>query len=133
MEILNQNPPNISELKSIFDIDETNTVYTYGANLFNPAGIQIPTDLLVHESVHAKQQEYNDTVAKMWWRKYIEDPEFRLEQEVEAYRAQYHYLKQVIKDRNRLDKHLRFICSVLSGPLYGNIIKPSEARERIIK
>lgn len=123
-------PPIWEEANKAFQLRE-GVVFTYGDTLYNPEAIQIPRDLMIHEETHAKQQEYNETVAKIWWMKYIEDPEFRLSQELEAYRAQYKYICSIIKDRNARDRNLRTIAKILASPMYGSIISESEALKKL--
>ncbi len=106
---------------------EDGVVFTVSDIVYSP--YSITPDLLVHEKTHEKQQRVIGT--KLWWEKYFDDEPFRLEQELEAYRAQYAYLKATMKDREKLFKKLHFICSKLSGTMYGNIISYSEAMEKI--
>jgi hypothetical protein len=87
--------------------------------------------LLIHESIHSSQQEGNETIGKLWWQKYLQDSEFRASQELEAYAAQYGFIKVQIKDRNRQDKHLRELAKMLSSKMYGSIISFSEAMKAI--
>jgi hypothetical protein len=131
MQTLVQLPPNYEEIKKSFDFDKKNTVFTFGANLYNPSDIKITDDLAIHEWIHSKQQEQDDTVAKLWWRRYLQDKEFRLSQELEAYGSQYAYILMKIKDRNKQDKYLRAFAQMLSSPMYGNVITASEALKAI--
>ncbi len=80
--------------------------------------IVITSNLLIHEQCHGKQQEYNDVVAKLWWIAFLEDPQFRLEQEVAAYAAEYRFICAKIKDRNQRNAHLGRMARLLSSPLY---------------
>lgn len=121
MNIVNEKPPIWDECNKAFKLVH-GTVFTYGNTLYNPDGIEIPQDLLVHEQKHAQQQQWNETVAKLWWLKYLEDPQFRLEQEVAAYAAQYRYICSVVSDRNARDKNLRILAGMLASPIYGNLI-----------
>ena len=59
------------------------TVYSFADTIFNPDGIDIPDHLIVHESVHGEQQKHDELVAKFWWERYLADPQFRVEQEIE--------------------------------------------------
>jgi hypothetical protein len=131
VNILVQNPPNIEEIKKTFDIEGISPVFTYGDTLYNPSNISLPLDLQIHESIHAGQQENNQTVAKLWWSRYLQDSDFRASQEIEAYGAQYTFLRTKIKDRNKLDLYLREMAKMLSGKMYGNIISFSEALKAI--
>lgn len=128
MKEVHQWPPNIQEISKVFPLDKFNPVFTYGNILYNPLRKSLPTDLIRHEEVHEKQQE------KMgkdnWWKLYLEDKKFRLEQEVEAYREQarfvetYYNRKMRKLIRKELPKHL-------SSALYGNLINKQLAEELI--
>lgn len=87
MKIINNNPPNIDKIKKAFPIVK-GTIFCYGDSIYNPDGMIISEDLIIHEGIHQKQQ--GDKIEE-WWDKYISDKEFRLEQELEAYRNQYNY------------------------------------------
>lgn len=135
MKISFEKPPCYDEANKLFKLDELNlgTVFTYGDTLYNPSKVPIDRDLLVHEETHGHQHQHDATVAKLWWERYIKDPQFRLEQEAEAYGKQYAYLCTVIKDRNKRYRALRSLASALSGPMYGSIVKHSEAEALIRK
>lgn len=120
MKISTEKPPIYDEADKVFNFvkEGFEPVFTYGDTLYNPFNITIPQDLMVHEQTHAKQHEYNTAVAHIWWIKYLEDPEFRLEQEVAAYASQYRFICATHKDRNIRNKYLRGMATLLSGPLY---------------
>ena len=132
-------PPNYKELCEAFDIkDSKTTVFTWGDTLYNPFNIPISQDLLVHEMVHSQQQrrliqdfETDQKGARLWYKRYINDPAFRLDQELEAYRNQYHFVVGKVKDRNKVAKVLYQIAQALSSEMYGNIIGHTEAMKQI--
>lgn len=128
MRVLHENPP---ILKSILEAGLKpggNTVFTYGDVIYNPNGGKIDQTLMKHEETHSKQQG-NDP--KGWWKRYLADVDFRLEQEVEAYRVQYQEAKKLIRDRNKLFNFLIMIAKDLSGELYGNALSFQDAMEKI--
>lgn len=130
MKIIVQKPPIWEEANKAFKI-LPNTVFTYGETIYNPDNAHMPSDLLIHEETHSNQQEHNDTVAKLWWMKYLDDPVFRLSQEVEAYHNQYVYFCTIVTDRNKQYKKLWELATVLASPLYNCNITTSEALKRI--
>lgn len=133
MEIKDKYPPNIQKIRETFSsytFDNSQTFFAYLPYIYNPSGIEIPTDLLFHESIHLKQQGNNP---EQWWDKYLSDAKFRLEQELEAYRQQYKFAKKIIKDRNKLAIGLMRMANCLSGPMYGNLLTQKEALEKIKK
>ena len=121
-------PPNYDDIANSFKV-RSDTVYTYGDTLYSPISQSIPPDLIIHEETHVKQQKSDP---QGWWDKYIASPQFRLSQEVEAYRNQYHYYSGRVKDKNYRDKFIRFLATSLSSDVYGNICSYSEAM-RLIK
>jgi hypothetical protein len=112
-------PPNYEQINETLHIaDYTAAVFTFRDTLHNPHDTQIRPDLLTHEEVHAKQQGGDP---EGWWKRYLEDPQFRLEQEAEAYGVQYRFLKSML-DTKKTKLVLMHLASDLSGPGYGNMV-----------
>jgi hypothetical protein len=128
MKIIHDFPPNISEIVKVFKLEGFTPVFTYGDELYNPTGLPISEDLMIHEQTHEQQQK---TLGKdQWWAMYLENPTFRLDQEVEAYRNQWIFLKSVLNRKGRQGA-LNFLSESLSSKMYGNIINKKEAKELI--
>lgn len=83
--------------------------------------------VIVHEQVHLSRQKDPD----QWWESYFRDSKFRFGEELLAYRAQYQYLKETIKDRNELARHWYRLAGDLSGTMYGNCVSHREALKLI--
>lgn len=128
-----EKPPIYEEANKIFKLEESNqaAIFTYGDTLYNPFRIQLTTELIRHEETHMEQQEAHPDIAKTWWKRYIQDSQFRLEQEAEAYGAQYNLYCQQHKDKNSRFRYLFEIAGHLSSPMYGSIITRSEAQKLI--
>ena|ERR1035437_2462325 len=107
------------------------TVYSFATTIFNPDGVDIPDHLIVHESVHGEQHQHNEEVATVWWRRYLVDPQFRAEQEIEAYHEQYKYICSKIKDKNARFRNLHILAQFMSAPMYGNCVSYTDAIRRI--
>jgi DNA-binding Xre family transcriptional regulator len=120
-------PPNYEKIKEHFPTAnfDKGTLFTYGDTCYCKS---ITPDLIIHEETHVKQQ----VNPQEWWEKYFVDVAFRLSQEVEAYRNQWHWIGKNIKDRNVRFKILFKICKDLSGKLYNNMISFDKAKELII-
>ena len=131
MKILIEKPPNYEELKKIFNIEKSRSVYAYNDIIYNPEGIPLQDHVILHEDVHFKQQKEVGG-AEAWWSRYIDNTQFRLDQEIEAYRVQYKFIKNHpnIKSKNK-ENFLDKIASDLSSSIYGNIIKHNEAKCKI--
>jgi hypothetical protein len=79
---------------------------------------------MAHELVHGARQK--DDV-RGWWRRYIDDPVFRLKEEVQAHKAEFARAAYGVKDRNRRAKILDVTAHRLAHPLYGGIIPYMDA------
>jgi len=126
IKIINEPPKKIYEkAKELWGVDFENTIFTVGHKIYAKYGL--PPDLMAHELVHVKQQDEYKGGWKAWWKRYFEDAQFRLEQETEAYREQYKYILNTVKDKNKQARVLMMIAQILSGKQYGNLIGYSEA------
>ena len=120
---IGQKPPNWDLLVKTFNVKWENTVVTFGNNVYSEKPIS--NDLIAHELVHVKQQGKNPN---LWWKKYIADKAFRLDQEVEAHIAQMKDIKKHSgKDRNYIAVARARLASYLSSSMYGNCISYDEA------
>lgn len=128
MEIIKDFPPNIAQIDKKLNVRAMkNVVFTYGESLYNPLGDPISPDLMAHEETHAKQQK-NYGVGD-WWTRYLEDPGFRLTQELEAYQEQFKAVQGNSRAWRRL--FLTRISQDLASELYGHIINAKTAKELI--
>lgn len=123
MEFSTEKPPNWDKLVELYNAEWGPTVVTYGDTIYSAH--ELSPDLIAHERVHVEQQ--TKMGAEMWWDMFYQSPQFRLEQELEAYRAQYRFLKTQTKNRNLLAQKLAKIATDLSSYRYGNIISYPQA------
>lgn len=120
-------PPNIEEIRKHME-PVRGTIFTYGDTIYNPDGARLIEHLKIHEGTHMVQQGGDP---ERWWVRYLTEPAFRLQEEVAAYRNQYQYICEKIKDReNRAHFIFRF-AEDLSGPTYGNMVSLAEAAKLI--
>lgn len=133
MNVSNEKPPIYDEANALFKLEEhkLRCVFTYGNTLHNPFNIALDPELIRHEETHMEQQEGHPDVAAMWWKRYIQDAEFRVDQEAEAYGAQYKLYCQQVKDREKRFRYLHGLAVMLAGPMYGKAITHSEAMKAI--
>jgi len=129
IEIVKDYPPNYDEIcKRIPGVKKNKAiVFTYGNIVYSPMFDTLGDHLMAHEEVHVERQGDNPAA---WWRQYLDDPEFRLKEEVAAYQAQYQYLIKYY-DRSWRRKIVRSIAADLSGPMYGSIITKQQAIQLI--
>lgn len=125
-------PPVWGTLQERYGVSWNTTVVAYGDTIHS-ARLPLPADIEVHERVHLKQQGYTQEGAAAWWKKYLDDPKFRYEQELEAYRAQYQFLRKTVKDRNALAQKTHKLARLLSSEMYGSLATFNEALEAITK
>jgi len=128
MKIIKDYPPNYEQIcAAIPGVRSIKTaIFTYNGCLYNPGNGNIPPELMAHEETHVKQQVDSDH----WWGQYLHDVDFRLDQELEAYRVQYAYAVKHC-DRSYRRNLLNFISKSLAGKLYGNLVSKEQAKELI--
>ncbi len=124
-------PPNYEAICEAFPFVRGNQdiIFTYGNEVFS--NVELQDHLKVHEATHTRQQSKLFMTPKRWWKKYIEDKDFRFNQEVEAYRNQFEFIKDNLKDKNKLHLILRRLARDLSGPIYGNMVSLEKAMDVI--
>lgn len=105
--ILTEKPPIYERCVEVFGINwDDGVIFTYGENIYCKDQALLSPDLLVHEETHIRQQM---AMGKdIWWDRYFVDKEFRLSQEVEAYKNQLHYIRGHYDrpTRKKLEKHI---------------------------
>lgn len=109
----------MNEIEERFGPVSTGTIFTYAPSVYVPSGRPLSGSLIAHERVHIEQQG-DDPAA--WWARYLSDDEFRLEQEVEAHRAEWAFCR-----RNNQRGAKSMIAKRLASPLYGSMITLQEA------
>jgi len=105
-------------------------VMVYGNTIHQSFGEAMDEDLLVHEIVHIKQHAAYPGGPAAWWERYLDDQDFRLSQEIEAYRKQYEWSKEHLNSKTRKDI-LNHCAATLSSHLYGNMVTYEEAKKLI--
>lgn len=102
----------LKEFKKYFKIDE-NSVIAYIDTIYTNKDLY--SDVLVHEKVHLEQQKKYGV--DEYIKRYLNDKDFRLEMEAEAYRKQLESIKDTgLREAVRKD----CIVGLISG-LYGKI------------
>lgn len=136
MKILTADPPNIGEIDAAFRVRGQAVFFAYGDTIYNPSGNPIPAAIIEHEKVHLARQA--GIGPEEWWRRYIADKRFRLDEEIPAHRAEFAYwqrqpgiLDPVPGFRSKLEFHRLRIAQRLSSPLYGSMVSTSEAKRLI--
>lgn len=129
MKISADYPPNYDEICKVFNIrHRKGVIFTYGDTIHIPDRMELPNHLLEHEKTHIEQQK--ELGPEAWWARYLEDPKFRLEQEIEAYRTQWRVLLETAP-RGERRLVLGHLAKDLAGPIYGKVVSKQEARKLI--
>lgn len=108
---------------------DAGAIFTYGNVIY--CVTDVPDDLMTHELVHVKQQTEFEGGPDAWWQRYFDDAEFRLDQELKAYRRQYNWAKGNLRDRTDVWRILEHCAKSLSSPMYRNLVTRQEAKDLI--
>lgn len=115
--IITGRPPNYEQIVAAFPIAVSpRTIFAFGEDIYSPSGNEIPKAILMHEYKHCSQQFIHGPGA--WWTKYIEDNEFRYQQELLGHVAEYKTGAALLKDRNAIARLLTGTAQRLIAPLY---------------
>lgn len=127
-------PPLIDEIDAAFGVRGKPILFAFGDKIYNPAGVDVPPEIVVHETVHGERQ--GDDVFG-WWRRYIADPVFRLEEELPAHVAEFQELctlqaSRWVSHRNMRRTLAAHVARKLSAPLYGRLVTFDAARKFLL-
>ena len=127
-------PPNYAAICAAIDGVASNkhAVFTYGETVYTIDGQKLPGHLIAHEAAHIHQQKQHDGGPAGWWDQYLDDSDFRLDEELQAYRVQYRVLLNE-NDRKTRRTWLDHMARTLAGSLYGRLITKQEARTLIMR
>lgn len=120
-------PPNFGDIAKAFPLaNRPGVIFAYGGIIYNPSAIKIPIWILAHENIHLDQQ--GNTPA-LWWKNYIEDPSFRLREEIPAHKKEWQTFLETFPNRHDRRSYQSQIYHRLAGPLYGKMIDKHRAKE----
>lgn len=128
MRIVLEHPPNFAEILRAFPhANSGNVIFCYGDAIYNPSRLNITPSLLAHEQVHSVR---HGSDPEGWWRRYIADQNFRLDEEVVAHAAEYTKASEGMARPGRRFV-LRRIAEKLADPLYGFSLTDERAKKLI--
>ena len=134
MRIINQRPPNFGKIALAFpQAFGAGVIFAYWDTIYFPNGANcdLPEALLRHEQVHLQRQQEMES-AELWWDRYIEDAEFRFNEELLAHVAEYEW--HIENGSRQQRRHaLKEIAKRLSSPLYGRMVSRDQAETAIRK
>jgi hypothetical protein len=115
-------PPNFDQIREKFpDAEKAGVIFAYGIDIYNPSGDEIPACLLAHEKVHCGRQLSMDfgRAVTGWWDLYLNDPDFRYQEELLAHVAEYKaQAAPFVRDGNARARLLQSTARRLIAPLY---------------
>lgn len=118
MKIINTYPPNFTEIvKVLSSARKYGVIFAYGNKIYNPSRVKIDKHLLAHEEVHSERQ-INMGVEE-WWVQYLQDDEFRYNEELLAHRVEYRSRMNSAANRQQRKSADKEIAKKLASPLYG--------------
>ena len=146
MRIIKELPPNIDQIDECFKVKHIPSIlYTFGSEVYTLSDKPIPIWIMKHEEVHsARQFEYgrmlmeemgmepdkneeNSVGPVEWWKRYIDDPEFRLLEELVAHQVEWRVFGE-LHNRNERRLYLNAIAARLSNEMYGRMVSLSKAK-----
>jgi hypothetical protein len=129
--VLRERPPNFDKIFAAFPgAGSPGVIFAYGGFIFAPGDVAVPPEIVAHERVHLERQGYEQDA---WWDRYIADPQFRLDEEIVAHRAEYREFARRHGNPTRRTIALQEIAAKLAAPLYGGLISVADARQEILK
>jgi hypothetical protein len=132
-------PPMIKEIDAAFHVIGKPIIYAWGDTIYNPMKVPMYPQYFGHEAVHGmRQMEFNIEGSNLnsienWWRRYIADPEFRLNEEIPAHMVEYAVFRDRHKDRNQRSGYMHKVARKLASPLYGSLITYKDAKALLEK
>jgi hypothetical protein len=114
--IIIDRPPNFEQIKIVFPKAENpGILFAYDGCIYNPSGIVVPPALIAHEEVHLHRQR--DAGPNIWWSHYLDDSEFRYNEELLAHVAEFR-MQIISGDRNFGARLMTHTALRLVAPLY---------------
>lgn len=130
MRVIRDRPPMFDEIDAKFKVRGMPVLFAWGDRIFVPSGsLVVEPHLMAHEEVHGGRQGHDEPGIIAWWRQYLDDPAFRLDEEVLAHRAEYHCLLRNGGGRQARRRHLAVTAARLAAPLYGRLISIVDAKK----
>jgi hypothetical protein len=120
-------PPNFKDIVAVFPMARgQGVIFAYAPDIYTLNDRPLTYELVAHERVHIERQK--EIGVTFWWKKYLEDPEFRFNEELLAHRAEYQSLITTLAVQSKRDKALRHVARKLASGLYNHMITPKQAK-----
>lgn len=129
MRIVHDVPPLFDEINARFNVEGKSVLFAWGDTIYNPQNGKVDAPLLAHEAAHGIRQGKD---IEGWWHRYIEDADFRLDEEVFAHRAEYMARAMGATNRHERRALVVLVAKRLASPLYDYRLSVGRAK-RLIK
>lgn len=123
-------PPMWEEIRAAFPraAAQKGVIFSWGRKIFNPDNVRLDAGLIAHEAVHGQRQGTEEMHVKDWWRRYIDDRQFRLDEEIPAHIAEMKRMVAADPSRNNRRSTISRLATRLSSPLYGRLLSSTTVR-----
>lgn len=122
-------PPIFDRIKEVFPLAGKTTIFAFGDKIYVPGADTIDPEILAHERVHCERQLKIGVLE--WWAMYLQDKNFRLNEEVLAHRVEYSFLRGLFPGREKRNAILCHVAGKLAHPLYGRMVTMKYAKELV--
>jgi hypothetical protein len=125
-------PPMYDEIDTVFAVRGKPVIFAWGDKVYMPGqACGLSKALTAHEAVHCVRQLKYPGGVEAWWRRYMADPQFRLDEEIPAHRAELAVLQAKAKGPSMRIHALSRTAARLAAPLYGNLITIADAKKAL--
>lgn len=124
MEIKNTIPPIYYKLQDKFGVKWNDIIIAYAPDIYAPKSF--PKQKEVHEAIHIMRQQ--EIGVDIWWGMYLENKDFRLAEELIAYKAEIEWIKQKVATRTERRLLMKHIYKSLASSVYDLGITEDYAR-----
>lgn len=132
MKVIHANPPMFDEIDAAFNVKGKPVLFAWGDRIYVPLPLgELSKALLAHEAVHGERQTKYQGGIEAWWKRYIAEPRFRLDEEIPAHRAELAHLLTKAKGPSMRAHVLSRTAARLAAPLYGNLITIADAKKAL--
>jgi hypothetical protein len=136
MKVVHAHPPMFEEIAAAFpDARRPGVLFCWGDRIYAPGPPRlIGLEFHAHEQVHCERQGSD---IEAWWRRYLVDPAFRLEEELPAHIAEFKKLCELQRGRWTSQRAMRRTIAAhvgrkLAAPLYGQMISADAAKRALL-
>jgi hypothetical protein len=111
------------------DVDFDNVAMSFGDTIY--CSRTISAHQLVHEQVHVKHMRESKVIGILYFIAYAFSRKFRRECEIEAYQAQFDYIRNSHSDKELIEKARIQLAKHISSDVYPGMITYEEALQEI--